>query len=551
MFFGAYVPIGLPTSDEIPVEPQYINEASRAKENQVWKQDFRYGTHYHNRILAYNEKDSNTFRVHYVVDVVADIYHAQGSQTQYLGLPTGDTYSDVEGATELEELSASNQEVLNKRTRGELDANEQNNLNSISSLLNIVTPCDNVYMQHVGYVTNKNGAQIAYDGVLVVNTWNVRNGGQKVFLVKNGIFEKYSSLGLDYGCNVSLGLPNSEETPVEPQDINPSTQADRNQVWKQDFRYGDSFRNRLMAYRFGNSTTLKKHYILGEVANEYYRLGSQTNYLSLPTTDTLNSSYQTLCQQEFEGGQINRCAYLNLISRGVEIQEEGSKWNKEELENMKRVLDTTPQNYYKEDKLIVRKILTGRLGCSKESTKGYYNFFDNPYRVNMCSILPAENNTDLVYQGTFVHELAHLYSRVDANIEDGENYDEYTEILFNYDTNQDKYLPDETIINKEYFLSIVWPGRTRCEKYNDIYTYRPTDRQQIFSSAYACFSSVGEDSKIKDNESMAEDIRIFYLNREALKRLDRYDYNYYFNNYNNNGSSLERYEYIRDNILNN
>ena len=168
-------------------------------------------------------------------------------------------------------------------------------------------------MQHVGYVTNKNGATIAYDGVLVVNTWNVRNGGQKVFLLKNGIFEKYRSYGVNYGCNVPLGLPGSEEIAVNPADINSATQADRNQVWKQDFRYGTHYHNRILAYNEKDSNTFRVHYVVDVVADIYHAQGSQTQYLGLPTGDTYSDvEGATYCKQWFEFGySVDRCVDLN------------------------------------------------------------------------------------------------------------------------------------------------------------------------------------------------------------------------------------------------
>ena len=223
--------------------------------------------------------------------------------------------------TVLLNVDANNVEVEDPTLLGEV-----NSAAEVAAKLNVFDIGeDNIFLQRVGYVEDKNGQQIAYEGVLVANPWNITdNSGQKIFLVQNGIYEKYSNREVYFGSGVPIGIPTSDEIPVEPQYINNATRADRNQVWKQDFRYGQRRHNQILAYRFNNSTTLNTHYVVGRVSELYHRNGSQTS-LGLPVEDTQSENEDIrYCKQRFENLRIDVCVDLN---RSVSVMKRNRLWN--------------------------------------------------------------------------------------------------------------------------------------------------------------------------------------------------------------------------------
>ena len=153
----------------------------------------------------------------------------------------------------------------------------------------------------------------------------------------------------------------------------------------------------------------------------------------------------------------------------------------------------------------------------------------------------------------FIHEMAHRYQMriyLDPNL-DSSKIQDHIEILFEPTVPDDLYgnywEVDPELINEDYFNETE-NQRIRCLNYQSTVDVYVKPNQQVFSSSYGCSTYKNEKGYA---ESIAEDVRIFYFNRAALKRLDDVYYLYDEGGWNGGTKiidvNLNRHDYISDN----
>lgn len=192
---------------------------------------------------------------------------------------------------------------------------------TIKSLINnlVIRTCNNVFILNLGLIEAENNTYQGYDGVLVVNPWNlmdnIKNTGgvdnrQTVYPIKNGIYEKWRSEG---GCLSPIGVPKSEELSPRPN------------TWNQLFTRGfegvihknnsiEAYVNNLLwpVYKF------ESFYVVNKVADSYAADGrSSSKRFLYPIQDTQKEGDKKFCKQQFMFATIDRCS--NLTGIGIEL----------------------------------------------------------------------------------------------------------------------------------------------------------------------------------------------------------------------------------------
>jgi hypothetical protein len=165
-----------------------------------------------------------------------------------------------------------------------------------------------VQVQDLNQIKQKNGAGEGYDGILIFNPFD-----KKVFMVKNGIWDKYKEIN---GPCSELGIPKDTNGSVTEKNAEGYSDTSIKQAAYQRFETKKFNKNSIYWYRWqencgwGGSGCKERsatYVVQKDVANKYESMGGAGSYLGFPKNDAeyMKSNCGTEgYHQEFGKGKI-------------------------------------------------------------------------------------------------------------------------------------------------------------------------------------------------------------------------------------------------------